>query len=60
MISRYFSIDGKDIPIETTKNYFSDKQDDIGVKGTKVPPENKLFKIVADTPKKAVKNRNNA
>jgi hypothetical protein len=60
MISRYFSIDGKDIPIETAKNYFSDKQDDIGVKGTKVPPENKLFKIVADTPKKAVKNRNNA
>jgi hypothetical protein len=60
MISRYFSIDGKDIPIETAKNYFSDKQDDIGVKGTKVPPENKLFKIVADTPKKAVKNSNKA
>jgi hypothetical protein len=60
MISKYFSIDGKDIPIETTKNYFSDKQDDIGVKGTKVPPENKLFKIVSDTPKKAVKNSNKA
>jgi hypothetical protein len=58
MISKYFSIDAKDIPIDTTKNYFSDKQNDIGVKGTLVPPENKLFKIVPETPKKAVKKIN--
>ncbi|WP_439697968.1 hypothetical protein ACFGVS_06620 [Mucilaginibacter sp. AW1-7] len=58
MISKYFSIDGKDIPIDTAKNYFSDKQNDIDVKGTLVPPENKLFKIVPDTPKKAVKKIN--
>ena len=55
MISKYFSIDGKDIPIDTAKNYFSDKQNDIGVKGTLVPTENKLFKIMPDTPKKVVK-----
>jgi hypothetical protein len=58
MISKYFSIDAKDIPIDTAKNYFFDKQNDIGVKGTLVPPENKLFKIVPDTPKKAVKKIN--
>lgn len=58
MISKYFSIDAKDIPIDTAKNYFSDKQNDIGVKGTLVPPENKLFKIVPETPKKAVKKIN--
>jgi len=60
MISKYFSIDGKDIPIDTTKNYFSDKQNDKGVKGTSVPPENKLFKIVPDIPKKAAKKSNKA
>jgi hypothetical protein len=55
MISKYFSIEGKIIPIDTAKNYFSDKQNDIGVKGTLVQPENKLFKIVPNTPNKAVK-----
>lgn len=58
MVSKYFSIDGKDIPIDTAKNYFSDKQNDIGVKGTLVPPENKLYKIVPDTHKKTVKKIN--
>lgn len=58
MISKYFSIDGKDIPIDTAKNYFSDKQNDVGVKGTLVPPENKLFKIVSDTSKKVIKKSN--
>jgi hypothetical protein len=60
MISKYFSIDGKDIPIETAKNYFSDKHNDVGVKGTLVPDENKLFKIMLDPPKKAVKKSNKA
>ena len=60
MISKYFSIDGKDIPTETAKNYFSGKQDDIAVKGTSIPTDNKLFKIVPDTPKKAVRKSNKA
>lgn len=60
MISKYFSTDGKDIPIETAKNYFSGKQADIAVKGTLVPTENKLFKIVSDAPKKVVKKSNKA
>jgi hypothetical protein len=46
MISKYFSIGGKDIPIETAKNYFSDKTEDVGIKGTAIPPQNKLFKII--------------
>ncbi len=58
MLSKYFSIAGKNIPIETAKNYFSDKQNDIGVKGTLVQPENKLFKIVPYTPNKAVRKIN--
>ncbi|WP_299289350.1 hypothetical protein [uncultured Mucilaginibacter sp.] len=60
MISKYFSLGGKDIPIETAKNYFSDKQNDVSVKGILVPSENKLFKIVFDTPKKAVRKSNKA
>ncbi|MBB3056720.1 hypothetical protein [Mucilaginibacter gotjawali] len=60
MISKYFSIDGKDIPIETTKNYFSDKQNDVSVKGTSIPLENKLFKIIPETVKKASKKSNKA
>jgi len=54
MISKYFSIDGKDIPIETVKNYFADKADDISVKGTTIPPQNKLFKITPITVRKKV------
>ncbi|WP_419802150.1 hypothetical protein [Mucilaginibacter sp.] len=60
MISKYFSIDGKDIPIETAKNYFSGKQDDLAVKGTSVPLDNKLFKIVPNTAKKVTKKSNKA
>jgi hypothetical protein len=51
MISKYFSLDGKDIPIETVKNYFTDKRDDVGIKGTAIPSKNKLFKIVDNAPK---------
>jgi hypothetical protein len=51
MISKYFSLDGKDIPIETVKNYFADKTKDVRIKGTAVPSKNKLFRIVANVPK---------
>lgn len=46
MISKYFSHGGKDIPIETARNYFVDKKGDIPIKGTAIQSENQLFKIV--------------
>jgi hypothetical protein len=46
MISKYFSHGGKDIPIETVRNYFVDKKDNIPIKGTAIQLENQLFKIV--------------
>jgi hypothetical protein len=58
MVSKYFSLDGKDIPIETVKNYFTNKRDDIGIKGTAVPTKNKLFKIVPTTLKSKPKKIN--
>lgn len=45
MISKYFSIGGKDIPTETTRNYFVDKKGDVSTKGTDVKSEQQLFKI---------------
>ncbi|MCF0057163.1 hypothetical protein [Dyadobacter sp. CY356] len=45
MISRYFLHGGKPIPIETARNYFSGKDNEITVKGTKVKNDHKLFKI---------------
>ncbi|RQO65480.1 hypothetical protein DBR40_23560 [Pedobacter sp. KBW01] len=52
MIAKYFSHGGKDIPIETARNYFVDKTDDIPIKGTLIQPENRLFKIVPINPAK--------
>lgn len=52
MISKYFSHDGKDIPIETARNYFVEKKGDIPTKGTSIQPEQQLFKI---TPVKEIK-----
>ena len=46
MISRYFSHAGKDISIETIRNYFVDKKGDVPVKGTMVPANRRLFRIV--------------
>ena len=46
MIAKYFSHGGKDIPIETARNYFVDKKGDVAVKGTAIQPEHRLFKIV--------------
>lgn len=45
MISKYFSHGGKDIPTETTRNYFVEKKGDIATKGTVVKSEQQLFKI---------------
>lgn len=45
MISKYFSHGGKDIPIETARNYFVDKKGDVPSKGTSIQSEQRLFKI---------------
>jgi hypothetical protein len=52
MIAKYFSHGGKDIPIETARNYFVDKTDDIPIKGTLIQSENHLFQIVPIDPAK--------
>ncbi|MCX2450073.1 hypothetical protein OQX61_02210 [Pedobacter sp. PLR] len=46
MIARYFSHGGKDIPIETARNYFVDKKGDVAIKGTSIQSEHRLFKVV--------------
>lgn len=46
MISKYFSIGGRDIPTETTRNYFVEKKGDVATKGTAVKSEQQLFKII--------------
>lgn len=52
MIAKYFSHGGKDIPIETARNYFVDKKGDVAIKGTAIQPEHRLFKIVPVNPAK--------
>ena len=46
MISKYFSHGEKDIPIETSRNYFVEKQGDVPTKGTIIQPEQRIFKII--------------
>lgn len=46
MISKYFAHGGNDIPVETLRNYYVVKKDDVPVKGTSIKSEHKLFKIV--------------
>ena len=46
MISKYFSHGGKDIPNETTRNYFVEKKGDVAAKGTTVKYEQQLFRII--------------
>lgn len=46
MISKYFSQDGKDIPLETSRNYFVEKKGDIPIKGTAVRKEHQIFEII--------------
>ncbi|NRF38535.1 hypothetical protein [Pedobacter foliorum] len=50
MIAKYFSHGGKDIPIETARNYFVEKKGDVSIKGTSIQPEHQLFKIVLINP----------
>jgi len=52
MIAKYFSHGGKDIPIETARNYFVDKKADVAIKVTAIQPEHRLFKIVPVSPTK--------
>ncbi|MEH3113430.1 hypothetical protein [Pedobacter terrae] len=52
MISKYFSHGGKDIPIETARNYFVDKKGDVTIKGTSIQPEHRLFKVIPIEPGK--------
>ena len=46
MISKYFSHGGKDIPIETSRNYFVEKKGDVPSKGTAIQQEQQIFKII--------------
>lgn len=52
MIAKYFSHGGKDIPIETARNYFVDKKGDVTIKGTSIQPEHRLFKVIPIEPAK--------
>ncbi|PWS33214.1 hypothetical protein DF947_00845 [Pedobacter paludis] len=52
MIAKYFSHGGKDIPIETARNYFVDKKGDVTIKGTSIQPEHRLFKVIPIDPAK--------
>jgi len=52
MIAKYFSHGGKDIPIETARNYFVDKKGDVAIKGTSIQPEHLLFKVIPVDPAK--------
>lgn len=46
LISKYFSHGEKDIPVETARNYFVEKEGDIPSKGTFIYPDQQLFKII--------------
>lgn len=52
MIAKYFSHGGKDIPIETARNYFVDKKGDVAIKGTSIQSEHRLFKVIRIDPTK--------
>jgi len=45
LIAKYFSHGGKDIPVETARNYFVEKPGDVPTKGTGIDPSMKLFEI---------------
>lgn len=46
LLSKYFTHGGKPIPLETARNYFVEKTEDIPIKGTVVPEESRVFRIV--------------
>lgn len=46
MVSKYFVYNGKDIPVNTVRNYFVQKDPKDSMKGVKIPEEKKLFEII--------------
>jgi len=46
MVSKYFVYNGKDIPVNTVRNYFVQKDPKDSMKGVKIPQEKKLFEII--------------
>ena len=46
MVSKYFVYNGKDIPINTVRNYFVQKDPKDSMKGVKIPDDKKLFQII--------------
>ena len=52
MIARYFTHGGKNIPIETARNYFVEKEGDLPIKGTLIQPEHRIFRIIPVEPAK--------
>ncbi len=46
MVSKYFVYNGKDIPINTARNYFVQKDPKDSMKGVKIPEDKKLFQII--------------
>lgn len=47
MVSKYFVYNGKDIPVNTVRNYFVQKDPKDSMKGVKIPKEKKLFEIIS-------------
>lgn len=46
LVAKYFTYEGKDIPINTARNYFVQKDVKDSKKGVKIPEDKKLFLIV--------------
>ncbi|MDQ1148270.1 MULTISPECIES: hypothetical protein [Sphingobacterium] len=46
MVSKYFVYNGKDIPVNTARNYFVQKDPKDSMKGVRIPEEKKLFEII--------------
>lgn len=46
MVSKYFVYNGRDIPVNTVRNYFVQKDPKDSMKGVKIPDDKKLFKII--------------
>ncbi|WP_134087763.1 hypothetical protein [Olivibacter sp. XZL3] len=46
LVAKYFTYEGKDIPINSARNYFVQKDSKDAKKGVKIPEDKKLFLIV--------------
>ncbi|WDF68694.1 hypothetical protein PQ465_20660 [Sphingobacterium oryzagri] len=46
MLAKYFSYEGKDIPVDTLRNYFGKKAREDSRKGVAIPQDKKIFHIV--------------